>query len=128
MVGLTPSMARELGPHGITVNAVCPGDVDTDMHAQVSQTLSTLKGISTEEFFEQAMQRCPLGRLGTPRDVADAVEAVEALVSRKTQWFARRSQKFCQFSKQSTCWRRTASVLIPDVYLNATTWQVRRSR
>ncbi len=73
VVGLTQSLALELGPYGITVNAVCPGDVVTDMHVQVSQSLSALKGISREELVAQSIQHCPLGRLETPQDVANAV-------------------------------------------------------
>jgi len=73
VVGLTQSLALELGPHRITVNAVCPGDVVTDMHVQVSRALSTLKGLTREELVAQAIQRCPLGRLETPQDVANAV-------------------------------------------------------
>jgi meso-butanediol dehydrogenase/(S,S)-butanediol dehydrogenase/diacetyl reductase len=73
VVGLTQSLALELGPYGITVNAICPGDVATDMHTQVSQALSELHGLSRESFVAQAIARCPLGRLGTPQDVADAV-------------------------------------------------------
>jgi NAD(P)-dependent dehydrogenase (short-subunit alcohol dehydrogenase family) len=73
VVGLTQSLALELGPYGITVNAVCPGDVTTDMRALVSQGLSALKGITQEELTAQAIRRCPLGRLETPEDVAQAV-------------------------------------------------------
>ncbi len=73
VVGLTQSLALELGPHGITVNAVCPGDVATAMQVEVSQALSALKGISREELVAQSIQRCPLGRLETPQDVAEAV-------------------------------------------------------
>jgi NAD(P)-dependent dehydrogenase (short-subunit alcohol dehydrogenase family) len=73
VVGLTQSLALELGPHGITVNAVCPGDVATDMQVQVSQALSALQGITREALVAQSIQRCPLRRLETPQDVADAV-------------------------------------------------------
>ncbi|HIC88156.1 MAG TPA: SDR family oxidoreductase, partial [Anaerolineae bacterium] len=73
VVGLTQSLALELGPYDITVNAVCPGDVDTEMHVQVSQALSALRKMSRKEFVTQAIQRCPLRRLGTPQDVADVV-------------------------------------------------------
>ena len=73
VVGLTQSLALELGPYGITVNAVCPGDVATDMHVHVSQALSKLRGITREELVAQAIQSCPLGRLETPQDVANAV-------------------------------------------------------
>ena len=73
VVGLTQALALELGPHGITVNAVCPGDVATDMQVQVLEGLSALRGMSREALVAQSIQRCPLGRLETPQDVAEAV-------------------------------------------------------
>jgi 3-oxoacyl-[acyl-carrier protein] reductase len=55
--------AHELGPRGITVNAVSPGATDTDM----------LRGANSEEVLAQMATMSPLGRLGTPADVADVV-------------------------------------------------------
>jgi 3-oxoacyl-[acyl-carrier protein] reductase len=62
VAGLTKSLAREIGTRGITVNCVAPGFVDTDM----TQAL-------TEAQREAAMRQIPLGRFGTPEDVAAAV-------------------------------------------------------
>ena len=59
---LTMHLAREMAPHGIRVNAVCPGPVETDMSAQWS-----------EDYRERVTASVPLGRLGTPRDIADIV-------------------------------------------------------
>jgi meso-butanediol dehydrogenase/(S,S)-butanediol dehydrogenase/diacetyl reductase len=73
VVGLTQSLALELGPYGVTVNAVCPGDVETDMHVHVSRELAKLKGIPQQELVAQSIRTCPLGRLETPLDVAKAV-------------------------------------------------------
>ncbi len=61
LIGLTKALAKEVGPSGIRVNCVCPGVIQTDM----------LRGYSADDL--EAL-RCdtPLGRLGTPQDVADA--------------------------------------------------------
>jgi 3-oxoacyl-[acyl-carrier protein] reductase len=60
---LTTMLAKQLGPRGITVNTVAPGVVDTDMHQGrlVGDALAWLSSLS------------PMGRIGTPDDVADAV-------------------------------------------------------
>jgi len=62
VICLAKQLARELGPHGITVNAVAPGRIDTPM----------IHTVSDEENAAFA-RRTPLGRLGTPQDVASAV-------------------------------------------------------
>ena len=60
--GLTMSMAKELGPSGITVNCVEPGLIDTDMNASLDD--DTKASLCAET---------PLGRMGTPDEVARAV-------------------------------------------------------
>lgn len=62
VIGFTKAVARELASRGITVNAVAPGAIDAGMMDDVS-------GETREAF----LQQIPLGRLGTPEDVAGAV-------------------------------------------------------
>jgi NAD(P)-dependent dehydrogenase (short-subunit alcohol dehydrogenase family) len=64
LLGLTRSMAAQLGPEGIRVNAVCPGFIRTPM-LQMAIDIDEIR-----QGFEQA---APLGRLGRPDEVADAV-------------------------------------------------------
>jgi 3-oxoacyl-[acyl-carrier protein] reductase len=63
MIGLTKAMARELGPFNVTVNAVAPGYIDTQM-------LSHL----TPQFKTKMTKQTPLGRFGCPEEVSGVVE------------------------------------------------------
>lgn len=62
LLGLTKSLAREMASRGITVNAVAPGLIETDMTAVLS-----------EEIRKTILSKIPLGSLGTPDDIASAV-------------------------------------------------------
>jgi len=73
LVGLTRSAAIELGPHGITVNNVCPNHVTTGLGAWQNQYFSERQGLTREEYLERMRTRIPLGRLGIPQDTANAV-------------------------------------------------------
>jgi len=73
MVGLTRSIATELGSHGITVNAVCPNHVTTGLGAKQNAYYAKIRGQTTEEFLAAMHNRIPLGRPGVPEDTAAAV-------------------------------------------------------
>ncbi|MDI7274878.1 MAG: SDR family NAD(P)-dependent oxidoreductase [Anaerolineae bacterium] len=74
VIGLTQSLARELAPHGITVNAVCPGVIATDMWEYNDRRWGELLGgYKPGEFIRERIARIPLGRAGTPQDVAGVV-------------------------------------------------------
>jgi len=62
IIGFTRTMAKEVGPRGITVNAIAPGFIETPMTQQLK-----------EEWRQELVKRIPLGRFGSPRDVAEAV-------------------------------------------------------
>ena len=62
LIGLTKTLARELASRGITVNAVAPGLIETDMTAVLS-----------DEIRQSILEKVPLGKLGDPDDIAAAV-------------------------------------------------------
>jgi NAD(P)-dependent dehydrogenase (short-subunit alcohol dehydrogenase family) len=67
VVLLTKAMAVDHGPQNIRVNCICPGDTDTAMLRSEAQQL----GEATERFLAEAARR-PLGRVGTPEEIAQA--------------------------------------------------------
>ena len=62
LLGLTKALARELAGRNVTVNAVCPGYIETEMTAALPESAKT-----------ELMSKIPLGRLGTVEEVADIV-------------------------------------------------------
>ena len=62
VIGLTKATARELASRGITVNAVAPGFIETDMTAVLSEKVK-----------EASVSQIPLGKFGSPEQVASAV-------------------------------------------------------
>jgi ketoreductase len=74
VVGFTKALGKELAPQRITVNAVCPGYVETPMAERVRQSYATAWGTTTEDILTQFEAKIPLGRYSTPDEVASMVE------------------------------------------------------
>ncbi len=70
VIGFTKSMAKEVGSRGITVNCVAPGFIDTDMTKDLPESVK-----------ETLLANIPIGRLGTPKEVASAVRFLSSLDS-----------------------------------------------
>jgi 3-oxoacyl-[acyl-carrier protein] reductase len=73
LVGLVKGMACDLAPFGITVNAVCPGNTDTEMLRAVLGSRARTQGRTPEQVRGDMIEKTPLGRLAEPRDIAAAV-------------------------------------------------------
>ena len=73
VVGLTQAMAYELGEHGITVNCVCPGYVETPMQSRELEWEAQLRGTTVEGVRQMMLDDTPLRRLEQPEDVARSV-------------------------------------------------------
>jgi meso-butanediol dehydrogenase/(S,S)-butanediol dehydrogenase/diacetyl reductase len=74
VVAITQSLAVELAPFGINVNAYCPGVISTEMWKYNDREWGRLLGgYGPGEYFKEAVERIPLGRPGSPEDVAGLV-------------------------------------------------------
>jgi meso-butanediol dehydrogenase/(S,S)-butanediol dehydrogenase/diacetyl reductase len=74
VIGITQSLALELAPFGISVNAYCPGVISTEMWKYNDREWGRLLGgYGLGDYFKEAVSRIPLGRPGSPQDVAGLV-------------------------------------------------------
>lgn len=73
VVGFTKALGNELGKSGITVNAVCPGYVETPMAQRVRQGYAAAWETSEEDILNRFQAKIPLGRYSTPEEVAGMV-------------------------------------------------------
>jgi ketoreductase len=73
VVGFTKALGNELAPTGITVNAVCPGYVETPMAERVRQGYAAAWQTTEEAVLEKFQAKIPLGRYSTPEEVAGLV-------------------------------------------------------
>ncbi|TWP50511.1 SDR family NAD(P)-dependent oxidoreductase [Lentzea tibetensis] len=73
VVGFTKALGNELAPTGITVNAVCPGYVETPMAQGVRSRHAAFYGTTEQAILERFQAKIPLGRYSTPDEVAGLV-------------------------------------------------------
>jgi NAD(P)-dependent dehydrogenase (short-subunit alcohol dehydrogenase family) len=73
LVNFTRSFALEAIKHGVYVNCICPGDLDTEMHLQSLREEAVIKNIPYEEVLSDNLKDIPCGRLGTYDDIANAL-------------------------------------------------------
>tara|TARA_B110000495_G_C22928228_1_gene542525 strand:+ start:75 stop:899 length:825 start_codon:yes stop_codon:yes gene_type:complete len=73
LIGLTRSNACELGEHGITVNAICPNHITTELGAKQNEYYAKIQGLSVPQYLEAMKNRIPMRRHCTSQDVATMV-------------------------------------------------------
>lgn len=73
LLGLTRSLALELAPRGVMVNAICPGWVETSMALEGLLGMAEGLGVTPQQARAKAMEAVPLGRMSTPDEIASHV-------------------------------------------------------
>ena len=71
VIGLAQSLAAELGPEGIRVNCICPGQVQTEMIEKLLIDRSILTGKSIDEIHRELVSRIPSHKMGTIKEIAE---------------------------------------------------------
>ncbi|WP_020497316.1 SDR family NAD(P)-dependent oxidoreductase [Sciscionella marina] len=74
VIGFTKALAKELATSGITVNAVCPGYVETPMAARIREAYANAGKVTEQEILADFQAKIPLGRYSTADEVAGLVE------------------------------------------------------
>jgi 3-oxoacyl-[acyl-carrier protein] reductase len=71
--GIAKTLSRELAPHGILVNVIAPGRIDTERIAELDAANAQKNGKSVEDVRKASVASIPLGRLGRPEELANLV-------------------------------------------------------
>jgi NAD(P)-dependent dehydrogenase (short-subunit alcohol dehydrogenase family) len=71
LVGFTRCLAEEVGPHGITANAVCAGWIATEMAVEMHQQMAEEEGVPFEQLYDEGMRVNAMKAIIPPEDVAD---------------------------------------------------------
>jgi ketoreductase len=74
VIGFTKALAKELAPTGVTVNAVCPGYVETPMAVRIREAYAKTWSTTADDVLEKFNAKIPLGRYSTPEEVAGLVD------------------------------------------------------
>ncbi|MEV7004948.1 glucose 1-dehydrogenase [Streptosporangium sp. NPDC051022] len=82
VIGLMEAMAAELAPHGVLVNAVCPGQVATEMIERLIGERAALTGADPEDVRNEMVARVPIGRLASVEEIADVYVYLAGELSR----------------------------------------------
>jgi NAD(P)-dependent dehydrogenase (short-subunit alcohol dehydrogenase family) len=102
VIGLVQSLALEVAPYKINVNAVCPGMIITNLRDHWIAEQAKITGITSEEFrereYKEVSKMIPLGRMGTVEDIADVVSF---LVSSKSDYMTGQSLNVCGGNRMS---------------------------
>lgn len=73
VIGFSKSVARELGPSGITINSILPGLIRTDRAVEVAEIQSSKEGVPVQQVLQQRAREIPAGRLGEPDEIGATV-------------------------------------------------------
>ena len=102
VIGLVQSLALEVAPYKINVNAVCPGMIITNLRDHWIAAQAKKEGITLDEFrekeYKEVSKMIPLGRMGTVEDIADVVSF---LVSSKSDYMTGQSLNVCGGNRMS---------------------------
>lgn len=82
VLSLTRTAAQQLGPHGITVNAICPGITETEMYQEIVEVRAAKEGMPIDDIRQRMVENVPLRRANSPDDIADTVIFLASPASR----------------------------------------------
>jgi len=71
VLGFAKALAREVGPHGVLVNSICPGIFMTDRMQELAAERSKERGITVEQYLDEFSSDIPVGRPGDPNEVGE---------------------------------------------------------
>jgi 3-oxoacyl-[acyl-carrier protein] reductase len=71
VIGMAKTLAVELAPYGITVNSIAPGRIDTARIRDLDRARAEVLGVTEAEARKMAMEQIPMGRYGSPEEVAN---------------------------------------------------------